>query len=478
MGTAVLLASLVALVTAIGSIRPASATEQPNILFVMTDDQPKDTMLAMPEVRGRVRDRGMALPNAYVSESICCPSRASVLSGQYSHNTGVMRNDPPDGGVQTFRESGYEEDSLPIWLRQQGYATALVGKYMNGYDASYEPPGWNYWFAKADGNTPGSTANENGRIIDFSGMTGNMGDRYRDKALGFLDKRTDQATDRPFAMFFWTNQPHLEANGYADRYADLYSDATLRPKPSFNEPGVSDKPRWVQNIGRIDTQEKTQLIQWRRNQLRSVRQVDDTVGAMLDLLRKRGELGNTYVVFTSDNSTHMGEHRWFDHHGAKATAYEEAANVPMYVRGPGIHPGSTSRKLVLNTDLAPTFVNIATGGSPPEFVNGLDGRNLLPLWSGTASNWRTAIMTEHPLEDDYPVPPYHAIITQRHTYVEYDTTEDTSEKELYDRVSDPHELESKHADTTYDNTRSALSARLHDLEGCMADVCQMAENGP
>lgn len=206
--------------------------------------------------------------------------------------------------------------------------------------------------------------------------------------------------------------------------------------------------------------------------MRSVRQVDETVGAMLDLLRKRGELDHTYVVFTTDNSTHMGEHRWFGNHGAKDTAYEEAANVPMYVRGPGILPGSKSNKLVLNNDLAPTFVNIA-GGSPPVLV---DGRSLLPVWTDTASTWRTAVMNERPLDDSKPIPPYHAIITQQYTYVEYDNA--TGEKERYDRASDPYELESKHADSTYANTMAALPLRLHALEGCKADVCGTAENSP
>jgi N-acetylglucosamine-6-sulfatase len=445
--------------------------KQPNILFILTDDQPKDTMLAMPHVRRQVRNMGMALPNAYVSESVCCPSRASILRGQYPHNTGVMRNVPPNGGVQTFRESGAEADDLPIWLRQQGYVTALVGKYMNGYDASYKPRGWNFWYAKASGNTPGQKVNDNGRVVDFAGEAGNWGDRYSEQLLAFLKRRTNQATDKPFAMFFWTNQPHLPAGGYADRYATLYSDATLTPKPSLNEQDVQDKPQWVQNLSSIDEQEQTQLTQWRVNQLRSVRQVDDTVSAMLDLLRERGELDHTYVVFTTDNGTHMGEHRWFHRLGAKSTAYEEAANVLMYVRGPGIPAGSTSDKLVLNNDLAPTFVSIA-GGTPPAFV---DGRNLLPVWTNTASDWRTTIMNEQPLGGDSPAPPYHALMTRRYTYVEYDTT---GEKELYDRALDPYELESKHEDAGYADTLAALSLRLDTLVGCKTDACRTAENGP
>ena len=460
-----LLASIVTLVVQNAQIKSSLGQIQgrPNILFVMTDDQPiNDTMWAMPEIRGRVRDMGMALPNSYVSESLCCPSRASILRGQYPHNTGVVSN----AGLQTFRESGEEASTVATMLRHSGYATGLVGKYMNGYDASYEPPGWAYWYAK----TGGKKARLNNTVIDYKGDGGNWGDRFKAKAIGYLDRKTDQASDGPFALFFWTGQPHLQAGTYADRYADMYSRATLDPKPSFDEGDVSDKPEWVRNLGRIGDDERDQLRKWRRNQLRSVRQVDDTVGAMLDLLKKRGELDNTYVVFTTDNNTHMGEHRWFGWHGAKKTAYEEAANVPMFVRGPGIRAGSTSDKVILNNDIAPTFVQIA-GESPASFV---DGRSLLPVWTSTASDWRTAIMNERPLDYSKSIPPYHAIITQQYTYVEYDIT---GEKELYDLASDPYELKSKHAESTYADTMAALSLRLHALEGCKADVCRTAENG-
>lgn len=488
---------LISLLTAIGAVVVAAAAlliipamtghtspaKPPNILFVMTDDQPMDTMMAMPEVKSQVRDRGMTLINAYVSESLCCPSRASILRGQYPHNTDVMRNDPPHGGVKTFQDSG-EKNTVAHWLDNKGYSTALIGKYMNGYDARYMPSGWDYWYAKADASTSGEKVNSNGHVIDFAGKPGNWGDRFKAKAMDYLNRRTDQASDGPFALFFWTGQPHLQAADYANRYAKLYSKASLDPKPSFDEQDVSDKPKWVRNLGRIDARERAKLKQWHINQLRSVRQVDDTVGAMLDLLSKRGELANTYVVFTTDNNTHMGEHRWFGKHGAKNTPYEEAANVLMYVRGPGIPPGSTSDKLVLNNDLAPTFLSIAEstsaeGTSLPSFV---DGRNLLPVWKNNAPDWRTAIMNERPLTDVVPVPPYHAVITERYTYVEYDT----GEKELYDRIADPYEMNSLH-NTADPTLLESLHTRLQALEGCAGhspdssnppESCSTAEDTP
>jgi arylsulfatase A-like enzyme len=307
-----------------------------------------------------------------------------------------------------------ERSTVATLLEQSGYTTGLVGKYMNGYNASYTPPGWRYWYAKTDATVSGHIARENGTVVDYSGEPGNWGDRFKASAMGFLDRRTDQASDGPFALFFWTGQPHLPAQNYAKRYADMYTRATLDAKPSFDENDVSDKPAWVRNIGRIGDRDREQLRQLRRDQLRSVRQVDDTLGKMLDLLERRGRLNNTYVVFTADNGNHMGEHRWFGYRGAKNTAYEEAANVPMFVRGPGIRAGSSSDELVLKNDLAPTLERIA-GLAPPSYV---DGRSLLPVWKGSATTWRTAVMNERPVRDVNPIPPYHAAITLRHTYVE------------------------------------------------------------
>ena len=209
-------------------------------------------------------------------------------------------------------------------------------------------------------------------------------------------------------------------------------------------------------------QDRRNLIEWRRNQLRSVRQVDDTVGEMLDLLARRGELKNTYVVFTSDNGTQMGEHRWRFYRGAKSTAYEEAANVPMHVRGPGVAKGSNP-SLVLNNDLAPTFLRMA-GLTPPSYT---DGRDLADVCKG-ANLVRKAILNERALTDDSPMPPYRSVITGRYTYVEWES----GEREFYDRSSDPYEL-----DNAFDPKGSpTLASRLPALAGCAGEGCRAAED--
>jgi N-acetylglucosamine-6-sulfatase len=436
--------------------------KRPNIVFVMTDDMPKNLIHRMPKVDRRIVDEGIKFPNAYVSQSLCCPSRASILTGMYPHNTGIWKNGGAHGGVGAFRRQGLEQRSVPIWLKANGYTTGFVGKYLNGYDASYVPRGWSYWYGRGFGT---GRANENGQITSYSGDVED--DTLTSKALGFLDRATNQADDPPFALFLWTQSPHLRAEDYAPRYADLYHNEPFNPPPSFNEADVSDKPQWVRDLPRI-AGNRGELSQLHRNQLRSLRGVDDMVGAMLDRLQERGALENTYVVFTTDNGAHMGEHRlWLGQGEYKNTAYEEAANVPLAVRGPGIPANQVRPQLVLNNDFAPTFADIA-GAPVPQSV---DGRSLLPLMNSTPpQNWRRAVLNEKLLTPTG----YHALITKRSSYVEY---KKTGEKELYKRRHDPYQRSSIHR-TASRTLRDSLRARLAPLKDCAGQSCRTSENTP
>ena len=443
----------------------AQTAAKPNIVFIMSDDQPQSTVKAMPNVRTRIRDVGLNALNFYVSQSLCCPSRASTLKGQYPHNTGILKNGPPQGGHPDFM--AIDDNTVATQLTNRGYQTGLIGKYMNEYSCPYTPPGWGYWFGKDDVGNPGEKACENGNMIDYTGDPGNWGDRIQGRAMDFLDRRTDQSTDPPFAMFMWTSQPHLGAADYADRYEGLYAGERVPKTPAWDEADVSDKPQWVKDLPRISAEDETYLNQLYRNQLRSSRQIDDTVGKVLDLLRDRGELDNTYVVYMTDNNTHMGEHRWWTDHGAKNTSYEEGANVMFYVRGPGIPAGTTTNELYSNNDLAPTFNKIA-GGTPPAFT---DGRSLLAHWKAPGGTLaRTGLMNERGVQSvGIPVPVYHAIMTKTHTYTEYET----GEREYYNRLTDPDQLNNVYSAT---NPSTALRDQLQALKTCAGDSCTVAEN--
>jgi N-acetylglucosamine-6-sulfatase len=263
-----------------------------------------------------------------------------------------------------------------------------------------------------------------------------------------------------------TFAPHLPAD-YAEEDSDLYSDAPLPKSPSFNEADVSDKPEFVRETPRLTPRQVGTLRAQHRDRLRSLRDVDEMVDDILDLLEHRGELGNTYVVFTTDNGLQQGQHRLLK----KSTPYEAAAGVPLVVRGPGVLAGVVLDQLVINNDFAPTFADWA-GVDPPGFV---DGRSLAPLLQSgqpTGSPWRTAILNEQEMRQRFHIPDYGAVRTRTHTYVQWKT----GERELYDLRKDPYELENINGSA--DRLLTArLKTRLRMLATCAGSAC-MATEGP
>ena len=446
----------------------AQTTSRPNILFVLTDDMRADDLRYMPETRKLLVNRGVKFKNAFVTRSMCCPSRATILRGQYAHNHRVWVNVPPMGGFQRFRKLGREKSTIATWLNNAGYDTVLIGKYLNNYDdTKHVPPGWDGWNAYLGTYYEPDTyrINENGNIKTYDRSRIHDTDLLADKATGFVRHTAGGA---PFFMHLSPYAPHAPAH-YAKRHANLFSDRLLPKPPNFNEADVSDKPAWVRNKPRLSSTQTSEMTQLYRKRLRALQSVDEMVGRLVDALRDTGQLSNSYIVFTSDNGLHLGVHRLEE----KATAYEEAIHVPLVVRGPGVPAGKVRSQMALNNDLAPTFADLA-GVSPPAFV---DGRSLSPLLSAAPpAAWRTAFLVEHrrsanELANARVIPDYDAVRTANHLYVEYGT----GEKELYNLANDPHELRSIHRTAGSDLKRS-LASRLDDLRGCAADGCRSAES--
>lgn len=441
-----------------------SVDERPNILFVVTDDMEMEMLREMPVVQRRLVHEGVRFDNALVSNSLCCPSRATMLRGQYSHNHRVQSNSLPDGGAERFRRLDRDQSTFATWLDDSGYRTGLVGKYMNNTQKDYKPPGWDEWYAMI-GSASEHTLDENGKLRDYPNVR-EMTEVYRAKSLGFLRQATEEPSDPPFMLWVGTWAPHLPAR-FSARHADLYRNAKLREPPSFNERDMSDKPRWLRETPPLTERQIEALQTDNRDRLRSLRDVDEMVGAMLDLLRDRNELDDTYVVFTTDNGLHRGEHRL----RKKSTPYEEAAGVPLVIRGPGVPAGEVRDQLVINNDFAPTFADWA-GLDTPSFV---DGRSLAPLLEPdppASSAWRTAILNERHQKTPSHIPDYEAVRTRTHTYVQWET----GERELYDLRRDPYELDN--IQETADRSLVArLKTRLKLLQNCAGTTCRAAE-GP
>ncbi len=450
-----------------------TADPRPNILFVLTDDMNVSDLSYMPNTQGLLAAQGVKFTNAFVTRTLCCPSRATILRGQYAHNHQVWVNVPPMGGFQRFYEQGLEGSTIATWLNDAGYDTILIGKYLNRYGyptpTTYVPPGWDRWHVwegQYQGTDTSYQINENGLIETYYRSDMHDTDLFAQTAENFIRQTAGGA---PFFMYLAPNAPHKPAY-YASRHASMFSDEPLPRPPNFNERDVSDKPAWVGDKRRLSSTEVSNLTTLYRNRLRALQSVDEMVGRLVSALDETGELSNTYVVFTSDNGHYLGEHRLDE----KAAAYEEALRIPLLIRGPSVPQGVTRSRMVLNNDFAPTFASWASA-TPPDFV---DGRSLSPLLSATPpATWRTAFLAEHRRSaEEYPfvraIPNYDAVRTPRYAYVEYKT----GETELYDLSSDPYQLSSIHASAD-PKLLSRLKSRLDTLKPCASGACKTAEDG-
>ncbi len=471
-----------------GSAQEAEApAEQPNMIFVLADDLDLASVEPMPNLRSLLAEEGATFENAFVSYPICCPARATILTSLYSHNNGVRGNKRPVGGFEKFRSEGLEEDTIAARLQEEGYRTALIGKYLNGYgndDPAYVPPGWDEWYAK-----PGRfeyydyELNENGELVSYGSEEEDyLTDVLSGHATDFVSRAISE--DQPFFAYVAPTSPHSPATP-AERHEGAFAEEEAPRSPSFGEDDISDKPAWIQELEPVSEQEGSRIDDRYRQRQESMLAVDEMVGSLVEELEAAGELENTYVVFTSDNGFHLGTHRL--RHGKK-TPYEESARVPLLVRGPGVPAGATVEDLVLNNDFAPTFAELAG-------LEGFeaDGRSLVPLLRGEEPpSWRSAVLLEAFLDgrsaseegdaetDDAEGTgegtrtdrtAFGSVRTETHKYVEHDN----GEKELYDLANDPYELENVY-ETADPSLIEDLKERLDALRDCAGAGCREAED--
>ena len=418
-----------------------TAPARPNIVLVLTDDQRWDTVSAMPNVTNRLVGRGVDFRNAFASNPLCCPSRVSILTGRYSHSTGVLSNQPPHGGFASFRDG----TTIATRLRAAGYRTAYMGKYLNGYaNNTYVPPGWDRWLAFANLGYYTYRLNVDGRLEPGSTHRSVYStDRLAAEAVRFV--RTSR---RPFLLVLAPYAPHAPAEP-ARRHADAFRAVAPWRPPTYREQDVSDKPAWVRAQPRLL---RFAPQAFRRRQLQSLLAVDPLVGRRVITLREQRVLRNTIVVFTSDNGYLWGEHRL----AAKAKPYEESIRVPLVVRYDALTRGRprSVQQLVANVDLAPTFAAAARTRLP-----GAEGRSLLPLLAGRSPRWRGALLLESLPAGNQVVPAWCAVRTPERILVAYAT----GGRELYDLAADPYQLQSLHADPAWNRAERALRARVGRL---------------
>jgi N-acetylglucosamine-6-sulfatase len=444
--TALLVAGLATANASFATSAPAAAAP-PNVVFVLTDDLAWNLVQYLPQVQ-KLQSQGMTFNDYTVTDSLCCPSRSSILSGRFPHDTGVFTNGGNDGGFGYFHGHGEEANTFATALHAKGYQTAMMGKYLNGYDPKatlggslpYVPPGWSEWDVAGNGYPEFNyDLNENHTVVHYGSQPKDyLTDVLAGKGSTFIAKSA--AARKPFLLEIATFAPHAPYTP-APRDANDFPGLTAPRGPAFDTL-PTNAPPWLAGRTPLTAAEKQTIDTAFRKRAQAVQAVDKMIGTLRAALTKAGVAGNTYIVFSSDNGYHMGEYRL---NPGKMTAFDTDIRVPLVVAGPGIAAGKGSTSAVENIDLAPTFQTI--GGAPVSST--VDGHNLLPLLhGGTGANWRTGSLVEHHGPDtmasdpDFPAPnsgnppSYEALRTHTYTYVEYDD----GSKEYYDRTTDPNEL--------------------------------------
>lgn len=473
------------------------ASRAPNVVVIMADDMRRDELRWMPAVRRLIADRGVTFMNSFAPYPLCCPSRASFMKGQYAHNHGVLGN----FGRFGFR-SFKDRSTIATDLRRAGYATVFLGKYLNGYgeqrapDGSggsrrYVPPGWTSWLGAPEVHRAGAltgspynyrqtTLNLNGTLVPHEG-------KYQTKVFGALSAsiiRRRAAAAKPF--FFWASYvaPHFGKPTERDdlgrtpavtRWIRNKFDDQITSPGSAGEADVSDKPGFIQSLRDLPPERIAAITEHYRQRAEALRLLDHQVERTVAVLRRTGELSNTYVIFTSDNGYLLGEHRV----GGKILPYEESLRVPLLIRGPGIPAGVDRADPALTIDLAPTIMQAARATTSRV----IDGRSLLPIARHGDQGWRRAVLTETgPLRqlDPWmrnattdPAPKAGrfglGLRTPGYLYVRWAS----NEFELYDLASDPKQLVNVADDPSYEAVRQLLADHLAAIRDCRGSDCRL-----
>ena len=502
------LACLAVLALLVRGEKSHAASGKPNIIMFTTDDQTVRDMIALPKTQALIGNAGASFLRAYASDPLCCPSRVTVQTGEYAHNTGVLGNTPPAGGYSSFNDT----NDLPIWLQTTGYRTIHIGKMPNGFgevtNQHYVPPGWGPY----DGGTGPSSRGEfygflfppssyTGFTLDQNGVDKSYGpddystDVYGDLAVQRIDNHLKNFPDSPLYMQVQFFAPHDPATP-APRHSGLFANALLPIDKTFNEKDVRDKPGWIRKISRFGPGLIAKIQNRYQRRLETLLAVDDAIEKVVHDLDEKGALGNTYLIFTSDQGFMQGQHRL---HQGKFIAYEPSVQVPLEIRGPGIPAGSQSKALVWNGDITSTILQMAGAqpGLPQDgqsmlryaqdptlkstrpllFETGPPGTSFEPGTPGAATAGHRVKVSKYVknLDLDHTAqiaraivaPRYRGIRTGRYLLVKYGD----GSREMYDLSRDRLELNSVYKDSRYFRVRKFLLKHLKRLVQCSGPPC-------
>jgi arylsulfatase A-like enzyme len=494
----------------------AAAVVRPNVVVIMADDMRVDDLRWMPATRRLLGGQGVTFGNSFSPYPLCCPARASFLTGQYAHNHEVWSTRYPSG-FHAFDD----RSTLPVWLQDSGYLTGFVGKYLNGYGSvptrqgrasiRYVPPGWTDWRAAVEGmskahplfgstyNYEDTTLNRNGSLVGNEGVYQTR--LFTDHAAGMIDRFSGRSS--PFFLYASYVAPHHGRPRDPDdpprrierkdgRLVEVRTPAV--PAAARNRfdhritrvPGyrryedVSQKPTFIRSLPPLNRQERRAVLELTRQRADTLQVLDRQVARIIDALRANGELRNTVIVFTSDNGYLLGEHRIRQ---GKTLPYEPSLRVPLLMRGPGLPNGASRLAPVTSLDLAPTIAALA-GVNPPRVV---DGRSILPV-ARRDQGWLTGVVTETGSRrslsgeenesgvgalgptavDDEDERFSLGLRTDRWLYVRHQS----GDVELYDMAADPQQLVNLADRRAYQRELRALRRQLARLRDCAGAECR------
>jgi arylsulfatase A-like enzyme len=494
-----------------GATRASAETERPNIVFLFSDDHaiksisayggPLADVAPTPNI-DRIAREGAVFVNSFCGNSICGPSRATILTGKHSHKNGFMRN----------TRKGFDQSQWTVakTLQASGYQTAVIGKWHLNSD----PVGFDHWEI-----FPGQGSYYNPVFIQQDGsqkkFNGYATDLTTDKAISWLDSRDKtkpfflmcqhKAPHRTFApalrhlgafddivipepetLFddYQHRSPTLAKNEMEiDRHFDWAYDAKVRkdergdvqlPKPDrygtpeYGRMNAAQKKVWDTHFGPRNQEflgdyaagklSHKAVVRWKyrrymRNYLSTVKAVDEGVGRVLDYLDANGLAENTVVIYSSDQGFYLGEHGWYD----KRWMFEESFRMPFLIRWPGVvKEGSKPKQLIQNIDYAPTFLEVAKLEVPQE----IQGMSLVPLFRDESTNWRKSLLYTYYEFGEHAVPPHFGVRTQTHKLIHFPQSKEWN---LFDLEKDPQEMKSVHADPAYRHLRDELTTEYQRL---------------
>ncbi|MBI4910730.1 MAG: sulfatase [Acidobacteria bacterium] len=411
----------------------AQARRKRNVIFILTDDHRYDAMgflkaqpwLETPQMDRMARE-GAHFKNAFVTTALCSPSRASILTGVYAHRHRIVDNNTPIPTGTVF---------IPSYLQKAGYKTGFFGKWHMGAETDAPKPGFDQWVSFRGQGTYLPSANGlnvNGKKVPQKGY---ITDELTDYALDWIQSLPKE---QPYFLYLSHKAVHAEFEP-AERHKGKYKDAKFTFPATMAATGemAQHRPMWVQNQRSswhgVDYPYHSTLDidQYYKRYAETLMAVDESIGRVLDALKRRGELDSTLVIYMGDNGFAFGEHGLID----KRTAYEESMRVPLLARCPDLFPGGiTVKQVVAGLDIMPTVLDAAGVKGPTE----LDGRSWLPLTKGNAEGWRKELLYEYYWERNFPhTPTIHAIRGDKYKFIRYQGIWDVDE--LYDLEEDPLE---------------------------------------